>query len=129
MHFPTCNELLLNEGKTVSSVSIKRCNEAIKLLKEEFGKRFKDFHDHKTEIQMFQNPFSISPEEGPGTYQIQIIDLQANDGLKTTFKEKSLLEFYPCLPEEYIDFKKFAAGMFSVFGSTYSQPQKFGKRL
>ena len=58
---------------------------------------------------------------------MQIIDLQANDGLKTTFKEKSLLEFYPCLPEEYIDFKKFAAGMFSVFGSTYICEQTFSK--
>lgn len=70
------------------------------------------------EIQMFQNHFSVSPEV-PGIYQMEIIDLQANDELKTTFKENSLLKLYSCLPEEYSDLKKFAAGMFSVFGSTY----------
>lgn len=72
----------------------KKSNEAIKLLKEEFRNRFKDFHDHMVEFQMFQNPFSVSPEKVPGIYQIEI-----NDALKTTFKENSLLEFYSCLPE------------------------------
>lgn len=126
MHFPTCNELL-NERKNVLSASTNKCNEVINLLKEEFRNRFKDFHDHMVEIQMFQNPFTVSPEEVPGIYQMKIIDLQANDALKATFKENSLLEFYSCLPEEYSDLKKFAAGMFSVFGSTYICEQTFSK--
>lgn len=83
----------MKEKKNLSA-STKKTNEAIKLLKEEFRNRFKDFHDHMVEIQMFQNPFSVSPEEVPGIYQIEI-----NDALKTTFKENSLLEFYSCLPK------------------------------
>ncbi|XP_068214441.1 general transcription factor II-I repeat domain-containing protein 2-like [Palaemon carinicauda] len=94
-------------------------------LKEEFANRFKDFHNHKQEIQMFRNPFSVSPVDIPGIYQMQIIDLQANDALKTTFQNNSLLEFYSSLPEEYSDLKKFAVGMFSVFGSTYICEQTF----
>ena len=76
---------------------------------------------------MFQNPFSVSPEDIPGIYQMQIIDLQAYDALKTAFRDNSLLEFYSCLPEEYSDFKKFAVGTFSVFIGTYICEQHFQK--
>ena len=58
---------------------------------------------------------------------MEIIDLQVNDALKTTFKENSLLECYSCLLQEYSYLKKFAAGMFSVFGSTYICEQTFSK--
>ena len=57
MYLPTYNELLMNEEKILSSALIEICNEAIKLLKEEFGKRFQDFHGHKSEIQMCSEPF------------------------------------------------------------------------
>ena len=40
-----------------------------------------------------------SQKEISGIYQMEIIDLQANDALKTTFKENSHLEFYLCLPK------------------------------
>ena len=76
---------------------------------------------------MFQNPFNVSPEEIPEIYHMEIIDSQASDALKTTFKENSPLEFYSSLPEEYSDLKKFAVGMLSVFSSTYICEQTFSK--
>ena len=40
MYLPTYDRLLMNEENFFSSALIKICNEAIKLLKKEFGKRF-----------------------------------------------------------------------------------------
>ena len=42
-------------------------------------------------LQISNSSGGVSPEKIPGIYQMEIIDLQANDALKTTFKENSLL--------------------------------------
>ena len=51
---------------------------------------------------------------------MEIIDLQADDFIKGTFKEESLAEFYNFLPEIHSMIKDFASSFLSVFGTTYS---------
>ena len=52
---------------------------------------------------------------------MELIDLQADNALKSSFEKKSLIEFYKSLhPEKFRNLKEFARKMFVVFASTYT---------
>ena len=64
----------------------------------------------------------------PSELQLELIDLQANGLLKEKHRERKLLEFYHCLPnDEFLKLKKFASGMASMFRTTYVCEQTFSK--
>ena len=57
---------------------------------------------------------------------MELIDLQADNALKSSFEKKSLIEFYKSLhPEKCRNLKEFARKMFVVFASTYICEQTF----
>ena len=77
---------------------------------------------------MFQNPFSCNPNDMPSELRLELIDLQANGLLTKKHREGKLLEFYHCLSnDEFLELKKFASGMASMFGTTYVCEQTFSK--
>ena len=72
--------------------------------------------------------FDCNLDDVPVELQLELTDLQANDLLKEKHREGKLVEFYRCLPDvEFPKLKKFAAGMASVFGTTYVCEQTFSK--
>ncbi|XP_042204155.1 general transcription factor II-I repeat domain-containing protein 2-like [Homarus americanus] len=100
----------------------------IRDLKKHFLKRFSDLDRIESDILQFQNPFDCNLDDVPVELQLELIDLQANDLLKEKHREEKLVEFYRCLPDvEFPKLKKFAAGMASLFGTTYVCEQTFSK--
>jgi hypothetical protein len=72
-------------------------NKYIKLcqaLLEEFTKRFSDFRKIKTDMQLFSDPFSFNYLDSPAKYQLELIELQSRESLRTYHREHSLHEFY-----------------------------------
>ncbi|CAG4990642.1 unnamed protein product [Parnassius apollo] len=64
-------------------------------LQSQFSDRFGDFEKVSSKLKVFANPFSCDIEEVPSNLQMNMIDLQSNDVLKSTFYElKDLVEFY-----------------------------------
>lgn len=125
-HFPCCKELSFSKD-CKSQMSVERYSEGLKLLQNEFKTRFTDFQKYEQEIRMFQNPFEVVPDDSGEMYQMELHDLQANYSLRDSYKENSKLVFYASLPDTFVNLKKFAAGMFTVFGSTYICEQTFSR--
>ena len=70
--------------------------------------------------------FSCSVETVATELQVELIYLQADNALKSSFEKKSLIEFYKSLhPEKFRNLKEFARKMFVVFASTNICEQTF----
>ena len=97
-------------------------------MNEEFDHRFQDFRLQESSLHMFSSPFDVNVEQAPEEFQMELIELQANDDLKRDMKDYSLLEFYKRLPEEsFPKIKDLARKKMSLFGSTYICEQLFTK--
>ncbi|ESO11800.1 hypothetical protein HELRODRAFT_71801, partial [Helobdella robusta] len=84
------------------------------------NKRFEDFKNLEPLFTILTIPFCIKADEIPQDLQLELLDMQANCELKEKFKSGLLLEFYGSLSDvAFPNFKRFAAKMFSIFGSTY----------
>lgn len=122
-HFPTYKTMLEKH-----SVHHKAEYYGIKIgnLREAFDRRFGDFKNEQKNVQLFSNPFSVSPEDVELEAQLELIDLQNSDMLRAKFMEGNLLNFYKCLPkDQYPYLRKKAAIYACLFGSTYICEQTF----
>lgn len=78
------------------------------------------------EFNLLKSPFSCDVETAATELQMELIDLQADYALKSSFENKSLIDFYKSLnPEKFRNVKEFARKMFVVFASTYICEQTF----
>ena len=124
-HFPCC-EKFHAESKVEFPSSF--ANEIISDLKKQFQERFADLDAKANEIRLFHNPFDCNAENLPTQFQMEIIDLQADDRLKDKYREGNLIEFYKCLqPDQFPNLIKFAYSFVSIFGTTYLCEQTFSK--
>ncbi len=88
--------------------------------------RFRELHVHAKEIRLFQNPFAADIDEALPCYQFESAELQNCDVLKDAFKPNGLIEFYAALPNNiYLNIKRHAMKMSTLFGSTYICEQTF----
>ena len=70
-------------------------------LRENFSKRFQDLNGRKTQMNLFQRPFSVDVEHiDDADTQLELMDLTLNQVLHDAFKQNSLLGFYSRLEEE-----------------------------
>jgi len=91
----------------------------IEELQHQFLERFANFHAKADELRLFQNPFDVDAAACPDSLQLEVIELQANHLLRDKFKE-GLVQFYQFLPKQnYQNLRHFAAGLLSMFGTTY----------
>ena len=102
---------------------------AIATLRQQFADRFTNIRARNTDIMLFSNPFNVRPDDIPAAVQLELIEMQCSDELKTAFKEVPILEFYRTyLPaEEYPERATHARCIASLFGSTYTCEQLFYK--
>ncbi|XP_064078485.1 general transcription factor II-I repeat domain-containing protein 2A-like [Macrobrachium nipponense] len=95
-------------------------------LLEAFESRFEDLKKEVNDLKLFSNPFSVSPDEVEFEAQIELIDLQNNDSLRTKYNEGDLLNFYNCLAKDQFPYLRNKAAIYaSLFGSTYICEQTF----
>ena len=60
-------------------------------LREEFARRFADFNAMEHEFNLLNSPFLCDVETVANELQVELIDLQADNALKSSFEKKSLI--------------------------------------
>ncbi|XP_059048227.1 general transcription factor II-I repeat domain-containing protein 2B-like [Achroia grisella] len=101
---------------------------ALQDLKTQFHSRFPDFRRDEKYLNLFARPFSVSVEEVPEEFQMELIELQCNSTLKNKI-DVDLLDFY----SKYVSIRDFpkirdhALKTISLFGSTYTCEQLFSR--
>jgi hypothetical protein len=102
---------------------------SLSAISAEFQRRSPQFEDTKKEIEVFSDPFSITPGSAPAAVQMELIDIQADQHLKQQYLSHDLIEFYhDFFPKEtYPAVYKHAPFMVSLFGSTYLCEQFFSR--
>ena len=98
----------------------------IEKLTSAFETRLEDFRKRRTDVPIFAHPFDLVVENTPPSFQLEIIELQANVDLKRAYHENDLLTFYRCyVYGNYTNLENHARKMISLFGSTYCCEQFF----
>jgi len=59
-----------------------------------FEERFADFKNLETGFAIFSNSFSVSADEVPQKYQMEVIELQCNSVLNDWFENVDIKTFY-----------------------------------
>lgn len=122
-HFPNYKKIMEKFNKTdVNFAHVEK----IDILIQGFENRFVDFKKVKPLLDIFSNPFNISPENAPESMQLELIDMQNDDNLRNKFNEGNLLNFYRCVDKNaYKELRINALKCASLFGSTYICEQTF----
>ncbi|CAN7951924.1 unnamed protein product, partial [Ixodes pacificus] len=124
-HFPCCK---IFAGETATPFPTERLCEILRELKREFEVRFADFTKHWSDICLFQNPFNAALSQVRDRYQIELADLPTDNDLKSAFAANDLVTFYAGLADStFMNLKKPAATMITVFGSPYVCEQTFSR--
>jgi hypothetical protein len=85
-HFPTL--------RTEKPTKTKKYAEEIQILQQEFSSRFQDFRKHEAAFSSFSIPFDVNVETVPDEFQLEIIDLQCIEDVKSKFRDITFLDFY-----------------------------------
>ena len=59
-----------------------------------FDARILDFRKLESNFNIFSNPFQSTPGQSPDEFQLELIDLQSSNDLKSEFNENNLVTFY-----------------------------------
>ena len=89
-HFP-CLE---SRKVLIQSINCEKYVGMVEKLTLAFETRFEDFRKHDADFQIFAQPFDLVVENIPPSFQLEIIELQANVDLKRAYHENDLLTFY-----------------------------------
>uniref|UniRef100_A0A3P9JPU4 SPIN-DOC-like zinc-finger domain-containing protein n=1 Tax=Oryzias latipes TaxID=8090 RepID=A0A3P9JPU4_ORYLA len=100
--------------------------ELLSNLNKEFDLRFVDFKKTAGDMELFSQPFSVSPDSVPEHLQMELIEFQCDTELRRKFVSLPLRDFYPHVSKQrYPQMRKNAQVMLSLFGSTYICEQTF----
>ena len=79
---------------------------------------------------MFSNPIAVNVAIAPDNFQMELLDMQSDIGLKQLFQSEDLLEFWSRVPEgKYPNLIINAQKNASVFGSSYVCEALFSKMV
>ena len=129
----------LKAGKIVHFCSLSKreekfsvnCEKYAKLcedLLQEFTTRLSDFRKIEIELNLFNDPFSFEYKKAPVEYQLELIELQSRECLKTFHRENTLHLFYKILhifKNELNQILNLSRKLLCMWGSTYSCEQFF----
>ena len=125
-HFPELSEIKTAFPKANISAQKEKYVSVIASLMAEFNHRFQDFSAIEKEIKMFSTPFLVDAEEVEESLQLELIEMQCDDSLKSQHQLFSLPDFYQSLDNaKFPLMRRHAKRMMSLFGSTYICEQTF----
>jgi len=84
---------------------------------------------HTNVMKLWSNPFSVDPTDVAEKYQLELIDMQNDNDLKTAFAGHDLLNFYSryVSSDSYRNMSQDARKFTALFGSTYCCEQLFSR--
>ena len=99
-------------------------------LWEEFSAHFSDLRGYKDDFKLFTSPFDVDVESAPSEVQMELIDLQCSDELKSCFAAVSHADFWRkhILPtKRFPRLADIAMRTVAAFGCTYCCEQLFSR--
>lgn len=125
-HFPALREVMDCFPQQNIAGQVGKYATAIASLSAEFNRRFNDFAVIEQDLLLFSCPFSMDSDDAPHQLQLELIDMQCNDELRSRHQQLSLVNFYRQLDKErFPELRAHAKRMLSLFGSTYLCEQTF----
>ena len=122
-HFPCCQNI-----KEQISTDMFPSAQFIEKLSAEFTWRFADFEAQKCRFELLSNPFAVDVKSAPTNLQLELIELQCCDMLKSKYDSVGAPQFPRLISDTMPQFRIQAAQMLSMFGSTYLCEQLFSHR-
>uniref|UniRef100_H2Y679 HAT C-terminal dimerisation domain-containing protein n=1 Tax=Ciona savignyi TaxID=51511 RepID=H2Y679_CIOSA len=109
------------------SVNYEKYAKLCEDLLQEFTDRFSDFKKIEIELKLFSDPFSFQCDKAPPNFQLELIELQSRESLKTYHREHTLPLFYKELHlcNELNQLVKLSRKLLCMWGSTYCCEQVF----
>ncbi|KAK3522322.1 hypothetical protein QTP86_003004, partial [Hemibagrus guttatus] len=96
-HFPALSEIKSAFPKADLSAKKEKYASVITSLVTEFNQRFQDFSVIEKQIKLFSTPFLVDAEEVEESLQLELIEMQCDDSLKSQHQLLSLPDFYQSL--------------------------------
>lgn len=125
-HFPALLEIRTAFPKVNLLAKKEKYVSVITSLATEFDHRFKDFSSIENDIRLFSTPFLIDAQDVEESLQLELIELQCDDFLKSQHQLLSLPDFYRSLDDaKFPLLRRHAKKMICLFGSTYICEQTF----
>ena len=122
-HFPT-----LSNHKTKGGFDAY--NRFISNLINEFEHRISGINSSLPLMKIFKNPMSIDVTTSPDNFQLELLDIQSDIGLREAFQSEGLLEFWSKVSEgKHPNLIANILKNSSVFGSTYVCEALFSKMV
>lgn len=120
-HFPCCQTI----NTQISTAVCAEFAEKLSVLGAEFNRRFGDFDGQKWRFELLSNPFAVDVEKAPTNIQMELIELQCDDTLKSKYDAVGAAQFPQYIPDTMPQLRTQAAQLLSMFGSTYLCEQLF----
>uniref|UniRef100_A0A671RU68 HAT C-terminal dimerisation domain-containing protein n=1 Tax=Sinocyclocheilus anshuiensis TaxID=1608454 RepID=A0A671RU68_9TELE len=126
VHFPSLSEIISSFSDSNIPGKMDKYSTVLTSLITEFNQRFQDFSAIDSDIKLFSTPFSVNVEEVQENVQLELIELQCDDSLRSRHQLLPLSEFYKSLETSRFPLiKRHVQRMMSLFGSTYICEQTF----
>uniref|UniRef100_A0A3P9K194 SPIN-DOC-like zinc-finger domain-containing protein n=1 Tax=Oryzias latipes TaxID=8090 RepID=A0A3P9K194_ORYLA len=88
-HFPSLRDVNVEVDR------LPEYGELLSNLNKEFDLRFVDFKKTAGDMELFSQPFSVSPDSVPEHLQMELIEFQCDTELRRKFVSLPLRDFYP----------------------------------
>ncbi|KAI7790569.1 general transcription factor II-I repeat domain-containing protein 2 [Triplophysa rosa] len=126
VHFPSLSEIISSFSDSNILGKMDKYSIVLTSLITEFNQRFQDFSAIDNDIKLFSTPLSVNVEEVQENVQLELIELQCDDSLRSRHQLLPVPEFYKSLETSRFPLiKRHAQRMMSLFGSTYICEQTF----
>ena len=79
----SCFKIQTDEGR---NINYQKYQLMIDKLSVAFDARFLDFRKLESNFNIFSNPFQSAPDQSPDKFQLELIDLQSTNDIKSAFK-------------------------------------------
>lgn len=106
---------------------VGRYADVIEALKEEFVGRFKDFDASAQPLQLWSAPFDVDPTDVGSDLQMELIELNCDEQLKSRFVAMTPLDFWRSQARTLPRLTDNARRVAALFGSTYVCEQLFSR--
>lgn len=132
IHFPRLKSMLDAEPEfELTDAKLREYFVKLEELERDFHSRFKDMHQLKPCFALLMNPFMVDvlSVDCPtmknlagdvGAFELELLELQEDEGLKTFLQSQKIAVFWGQVPEaRYPHVKLAGQKLLSIFGSTY----------